>query len=375
MRTVTHPRCLAVAAGALLAALTAFGALRVCPKCGYENTQAARACVHCKAELPGPKARPAPAEPETEPEAPAPATPVPSDVVDEEIALGQKYLKTDADLARLFFKNAMALGALAPADGTDGRAGQLVRLLRQTEMRGKRVRRKCPVCGGTGKRVLKSVSTRGEVTYQNVHGQVCLHCGGAGHVMKAGTVDERKYRLGRAQGRYRELQMARNFAAVGQAWVPSGVAEQLSVRNRVSLKKATAMPCPECTGMGCVDCDECKGTGDVECPNRRCDSGMVKVEARGRLLGKSMERLEKCRTCRGRGAVNCPDCRGGGTVLCRECNGTGERPVCSRCGGDGLAPCTRCRGSGVYRKAPCPYCGQEGLVECPSCRGDGRKKR
>lgn len=188
------------------------------------------------------------------------------------------------------------------------------------------------------------------------------------------TIDELKYKMGRARKLYNMIQGGRKFVSIGRAWIPHQIEGKLSIKQTVLLKKALAAPCPYCAGLGRVQCHKCKGTGKIKCPNRKCVNGMVTVEKIGSLVKTSIKHTEKCRICGGRGWMECPECKGVGSVLCEKCNGTGERQFCSKCGGTGLIICSRCHGSGVYKEEVCPYCRGEGVIECSSCHGDGRKK-
>ena len=349
--------------------------LLICPQCGYEGGPGAALCSHCGAELPQPA--PAPILGQAVPD-PARHTEVFLDVevVEAEMALGREHLQgADHEVARYFFRNAAALDMLTDPGVVDGRSDTILNMARRCEEMARAVQRPCPECGGSGKRMMRSVALNGEVEFREVPGRRCGACGGKGQVVQAGTIDEMTFTRGRAVSRYTKLQQARKLVPVGGAWIPPEVEKGLSLRQSVLLKRATAAPCGDCVGFGRIDCAECGAAGMVACPQRDCKDGLIKVERVGQLVRGSITRRDKCKTCRGRSEIACPVCRGKGSVLCKACSGTGERPPCSRCSGQGFMPCSRCRATGAYKGVACNACGGEEEVVCRTCNGSGRKQR
>jgi len=328
---------------------------------------------------PEPGSAPAPETappPQTSPgEAPVKGAQVTEKIVAEELKLGKKYIQEgDLDLGRLFLKNASALDMLRPP-GTDTRlSNEIQYLLSRCQAVGARVKRRCTECDGTGKRRVGIRRLRGEMEY--LASMVnCDRCGGKGFFTDEGQASEGKFRVARALNTYTQLQQGRRYVPVGGAWIPADLESLLTIRQTVTLKRSTALPCEECMGVGRTDCEECKGTALVKCPNRDCENGWVEDEKAGQLSKLSVIRhRERCAICRGRGKAPCEDCTGRGSIVCEECGGTGQRALCSRCGGQGMAPCRRCRGSGTYRGAKCETCGSSGSSLCSSCNGEGRKK-
>jgi len=249
-------------------------------------------------------------------------------VVADEVRLGRETLEAgDTGVAYLLFRNAAALELLTDPDPHRRR----------------------------GDAILAWVKRAGEA-----------------RLAKAG-LDEAMYRVGQAASRYDRLQQSRRCVPVGEAWVPEDVADRMTPRQAASVKRATALPCPECQGLGRESCGECEGRRRIDCTNPDCEDGWVMVESGGRLgSGTRIQRRMKCEVCGGRGEGWCTECGGQGSVACRACAGSGERPLCRSCGGQGWGPCRQCGGNGTLRGDPCPYCAGSGAAECSACRGDGR---
>jgi len=368
---------LAALAVFLAACLAAGAALVICPKCGYENAEAGKPCVHCGAALPKP-----PPPPETagaagkRPGAVRPGLPpVEAGAVEEEIALGRQHLAEGSpELARLLFRNAAALALLSDPASLETGGDAILELLRACEPSGMSVPVPCPDCGGTGKRAMQRAGADGRASLLDGLGRTCEKCEGSGTVMAFGSIAERKYARGRAEREYAVLQRGRRMEPAGRAWAPAGTAARLTVEQSAMLRRATSAPCPECMGFGRTDCGACRGGGRVKCPERGCEDGMIEVKTRSSWSKTPLTRREKCRTCRGLGLVRCSRCDGKGSFVCEKCNGSGERGTCASCGGEGCGPCRRCGGTGRHRDAECAACGGRGVALCEACRGDGRQK-
>lgn len=357
----------------LLSAMITLAIPRVCQKCGYESDNAVSACTHCGAALPVPAAE--------DTNAPArPVNPAGGDrhsltgsMVEQDLAMARQYLATNrADVAKLFLRNALALDMVA-SDVSAGRTAAIAELLKQCEFRNGTVRSKCAACEGSGKRIMRSTLLSGKTVDISTGGMPCPQCGGSGVVFRAGTVADMKLALSRAMSRYRVLQQGRRYAEVGGAWVPEDTLGQLSLRDRVTLRRALADPCGTCMGIGQADCATCSGTGRIKCPNRGCVGGSITVSP-AEKWGRRLEHTEKCKVCGGTGVVPCEKCRATGAILCKTCNGTGERPVCQRCGGEGVIPCRRCGAAGQKAGSNCTVCGGAGETICTACQGDGKKR-
>jgi len=300
---------------------------------------------------------------------------VSQEIVAEELQIGKEYIRAgDLDLARLFLRNAGALDMLRAQSSGAELSKTITALVTRCEEIGSRVKRRCPECDGTGRQSLGIRRLRGDEDTLLSESK-CDRCQGRGFFMDAGHASERKFRAARAVNKYTRLQQGRKFVPIGGAWVPLAVEPKLTIRQTVQLRRATALPCEECMGVGRLDCDECKGAGFEKCSNRDCKNGMIEVEKGGQLSKTTAIKLrERCPDCRGKGKQACRECLGRGSVVCDECGGTGQRELCSRCGGQGMAPCRRCRGVGSYRGGQCTTCGGSGSALCSSCSGDGRKK-
>lgn len=205
--------------------------------------------------------------------------------------------------------------------------------------------------------------------------KTCDECAGKGKVRRRSSVEEFRSTYGRSLAKYRDMQTANRMVRIGEAWVTSKVSESLSLEQEVALRRAAASPCSDCMGTGYEDCRSCDGYGKTECSARSCKNGYIETSTGGSLQGvSSVNRLEKCSTCRGKARIICDRCHGSGGKTCSDCDGTGEREMCRRCSGEGLSDCRKCRGSGLYRDVTCSYCKGLGQSKCTSCNGDGRKR-
>lgn len=354
---------------ALVAGVCLAEALRICGKCGHETAGSDTVCAHCGAELPAIVTNDVATAAVQTAELPAKVEP---SVVLEEVNLGRAALeKGRVDMAKLYFRNALALDLLAGK--TQDLSEKIGTLIQQCKVGRGTVRIRCAACDGTGRRTARSTSMAGKETGSSTGGTPCTQCGGTGHQTRPGAVSDRKYTVGQALSDFRTAQQSRHYVSVGMAWLPQGVEQSLDVKTRAAVMRSVAAPCAQCLGLGLADCQTCSGMGRVKCSNRSCAGGMVTVKAESRL-GRDLERQERCKICSGAGVIPCEKCRGTGAVLCRSCNGTGERAQCSRCGGEGIAQCQRCAGAGRVGDAVCKSCGGKGDLLCVSCQGDGRKR-
>ena len=350
----------------------------ICPKCGYENPETAKICEHCGANLPVKEQVEVVQEKPSDSNLWIGSKPgyLNPQVVEDEITVGKELMaKGEVDVAYFFFKNALALNLLTDSESGKKLGEQIVELINKCSSTGATKKVPCDACGGSGKATGKFVSMKGEVTYMEIAGRQCPQCGGTGYLIKPISVADKMLAIGKAKNKFTTLQKGRRFVQMGEAWIPMGLEQFLTVYQKVALRRTVAAPCTKCTGIGKIECPECKGTGLVKCPNPKCKNGIVEVETGGGLSSKTkLTRKEKCPVCNGKGTINCPKCSGSGGIVCPVCNGTGERPVCTRCGGQGLIPCPKCKGTGSIKNIPCDACQGTGVVICNSCNGDGREK-
>jgi hypothetical protein len=365
---------------ALVWAFSAIAALFVCPQCGYENPDSAEVCVHCGAALP---AHPAAVETIKQTNT-GPAAIVdnrwhmPANIVEKEIKLAMDNVKAgDVVVARLLFKNAMALDRITDPAVETNRAQRILEAIQKCDIEACNVMGKCPLCGGTGNKTVVILSMEGLPMAENLSTKSCAMCGGSGTVRKYADQDELKPVLGLGAGRYRMLQQTRKYVTVGNAWLPMSIEDKLSIHQIALLKSASAPPCDGCLGFCFVACPTCQGVAKAKCSN--CVNGMMKVKtADGKYVtkkknGAEQNVLKKCTTCGGSTMIACDKCSSTGEVMCNRCNGTGERPECKACDGKGLQPCKKCLGTGKLKEAVCPFCHGEGEILCPSCNGEGKK--
>jgi hypothetical protein len=364
-------------------ALYVFAALNICKKCGYENEERVPKCTHCSADLPVPPEVKEVERQDNDLEEDIDYLSV--DIVSAEVHEGRKYqAKKSHELARLFFRNALAVEGLTdPIDGSK-RSEKLLKLIRESERASRTITKTCRRCNGGGRASIKLGVLDGanrpmaersfgkNSPIKTTSSQKCKKCNGLGNVRASGSISDLKYQAGKATSVFRELQQSRKYEPIGNAWVPKHVADKLDIRARATLMRAVASPCPTCSGLGRLDCRTCKGVGRLDCGNRGCVKGRVEVDdsdKRTRRLSGAM--TKQCGECRGRGSQECRACAEEGTILCSKCDGSGESELCDKCSGRGYLECSKCRG----RTGPgvvCKYCVGEKVVLCKSCKGAGR---
>jgi hypothetical protein len=370
-----------------LCGLSSF-ALLICPKCAYECKQGSEICGHCGGALPTVK-KEREKEEVVEGEADGPRMKgdhLDSAIVNREVAEGRKHLKRNSlALAGLFFRNAQALEMLTDPSNGSRRSERILTMVKSCERGAKSRKVACPACRGSGRikvefESLSSSSSEGKASLggfsklESNATKECSACKGVSTVVRAGTVTDRRFSLGKARGRYGELQRARRMMPLGEGWVPQELEGTLSNKQLALFKRNLAKPCEECQGFGKSDCETCKGRGRLDCSEKGCLRGMVRVQRKGGLTKKSLSSTVKCTECRGRGDLPCEECKGRRAIACDECDGSGERSVCRKCAGQGYVACRKCKGGGEYKAAPCGNCSAEGYEVCGSCDGAGRKK-
>jgi hypothetical protein len=152
----------------LLCLRLAWAEIVVCPACGHENAPDAELCTHCRARLPLSELRKRILAETVKPGA------ITGETVESEIGLARKHLDTgDGELARLFLRNALALDLLADPGRRSDRGDRIRDLLKECDNRREVVQRKCPLCNGSGKRVMKMIPMGGKGAAIEMEGGVC----------------------------------------------------------------------------------------------------------------------------------------------------------------------------------------------------------
>lgn len=368
----------------LLCSFFAYAALNICPKCGYENENEVSVCTHCKNAIPGRVKAAGPSGEKSDGDVSSEDF-VGAELVVDEVRKGREYFeKKQYEVARLFFRNAMALDALSTPSEDKNRSDKILSYINKSEQAGRVVERKCRRCDGTGKQPVKfqqlgnTSETKGmgkPIKVSSPSGRECERCSGTGVYKSMGTIDEMKFKIGQASSTYNDLQKARKYQPIGNAWVPADLAESITIKQRVLLMRTVVSPCEYCAGFGKIDCRKCKGEGRIECTASGCVKGKVPLEDDDKRIKRMQgDGSKNCPECNGHGTVVCETCKGEGTVLCTRCDGSGERPLCTKCSGQGFAACRKCKGAGTYKGEPCANCGGDGSEMCSSCRGEGRKQ-
>jgi hypothetical protein len=363
-------------------------ALRVCPKCGWEQAEDAEVCSHCREPLAGGT----PSSPaEAVPEATNAATDVDgalADAGENILRRAQKYLEEEKSplrawiLIRAGLPMAKASGRMP--DPVLNKAERMELAAAKAMMTGSQT---CPVCKGSGAGMQQFFTMAGERKFQPVPGLKCRACGGRGGLRMEDSIEDLQRRLTGPL-----LEMAQAFKGMGMVqvsgiWVPAGVTNSLTVKQKAALLKASASGCQECYRMGGSGCRACKGSGLIKCSASSCEYGMIlcpdcqgrKESSRAGKYGSSSQTcrtcnqkgLIKCKECQGLGVTTCEECQGTGREACAACGGTGLRPECAKCDGSGLVKCSRCKGSGEYRNGICPECLGQKQRLCTSCGGTG----
>ena len=365
-----------VIAGLLLVVSALYAAVLVCRECGYESPEGSEFCSHCKVKLPVSKPQNQPVDGQSDNMLPSGKIRyIDPSLVENEITIAQKCLDNgDLEIANLFARNAAALEMLTNPRAKGGRAELIVEIRKKSEAGGMTVDRKCPACKGTGKHIMEIPALDGKITNIEVAGMACPKCKGTGKIMKPSTMDERKYRIGRAMNKFTSLQQSRKFVPFGAAWLPSEIDGKLSAKQAALIKRSVAAPCPDCMGLGRIDCTRCKGQGEIKCAFSGCVNGKIEIKEEGTLIKGKAKKLITCRNCSGSGFVACLDCRSKGSYVCKKCSGSGERALCTRCDGQGYVSCKRCQSSGIVKELACSECRGDGFLECTECNGDGRKR-
>ena len=363
-------RCLM---GWLAMLLCAVAEPTVCRKCGWERDSASPRCANPSCEEQAVVSASAERlHPETT-FSRTPALPSPASMdgyVRAELALSRKSLQAGHyESAWLYARNAAALNTLSTARGNP-HAATIMKAL-ELSLQSAPVCVSCGVCDGRGQikttRLLLSGPSAPRLSK-------CVTCGGQGKVRRALTADEQRGARGEAMKHFAEQQAVRRYQRMGEAWLPTALAEKLAFEQNVSVRRAIAPLCATCMGFGHEDCRKCNGHACIECRGRGCENGWVTTEHEREMVKGSRVLRAKCRACGGQGKASCEACSGRGKVACRRCNGSGTPARCRRCDGEGLNPCTRCV-DGKRRGDTCTSCAGQGKSLCSGCNGAGYSKR
>ncbi len=372
-----------VVVGILLAASLAL-AVNICGSCGYEAAENDVFCSHCGARL-AQEVKPS-ETPNAQSNQESPGVDEAPGVLNVELVKADMrtaqsfYEEKQFELAHLFARNALALNPVVGVDAGAERSKAIISFIDRCKHYMGVVQHGCPVCGGTGKGVLTTHALDGKSHEFRGVGQNCNRCGGRGKIQGKETTDERRFRQGKANERYRTLRQSAGQVPVGLVWLPSNIASGLTVKQKVAFKRAIPPSCERCAGLGRVDCSVCKGGGNIPCRGKGCDNGWVEVEHSSKLKGSklgdsSLSGIKsKCSSCQGTGKVPCKRCNGEGSFVCKGCNGSGLANRCSRCSALGCIECRRCKGAGVLDAKTCDRCHGEKIEECSYCSGAGRKQ-
>jgi hypothetical protein len=366
-----------------LSIVTVIAGLNICSKCGYENSDAAVQCKHCKTVFPG-KDKPAGQPEDNLHQAQQETHKIALQMVKREIDEARKQLQNENyELARFFFLNALSLEGLTEPTDHVNRSQKLLEQIKSTEAAARKVQKPCPRCDGTGLQTVKfegldssgsgqKLGSGNSLRPQRSSGVRCKKCGGKGTVLAIGTIEDLKFARGKAESEYRTLQQARRYEPLGGAWIPPQLIDKLTAREKATIMRVIGMPCEECAGYGRVDCKDCDGTGRIIC--EKCDNGRIPFEESSKGIKRVGEnRTKACPECKGVGSLPCSRCNEEGSIACKDCGGSGEADICNSCTGRGYITCKKCKGTKEYRGEPCATCKAEGFILCTSCKGTGRR--
>lgn len=372
----------------LLAAGSLLAALFQCPKCGYEQKEGQVTCEHCGGPLPATTAVPVRA-PEAKPT-------VTAAIMDAEISrVRQAQINERPAIVIVRARNSLALLKLAP-DSVRAQAAELLSAIGDAEKKIRNGEQACFACRGSGQRITIFSSFRGQTSTQKgattVAGAGCPVCDGSGKLPTHASENTIVSEMAKAKQVFEREQVARGWEDAGGIWVPKGVAEKLTIRERAALKSTTGDVCTACYGFGFFGCVTCNGESKIKCTNTKCVQGKepcpackgtrkVTATSNGHSSDRSCTAcgqlgVTTCTICGGRGYLDCTKCQARGEVRCTTCKGTGENATCIKCDGSGLAPCRSCKGTGELRGGtPCPDCHGEKSAFCTSCNGTGHKQK
>jgi hypothetical protein len=349
-------------------------AVNVCNKCGYEIVSGVENCGHCGAKAVQEAAKPANLDAGSNVLMDAQGF-LADSVVESEVSEARKNAKTKGGaVAVLFLRNAIALDMITSGAGHEGRGMRILGMIRDYQAEVSMATRECSACGGSGRATVIMSGLDGKTKEMAGTAKRCEACDGKQMVAVPLSAADLRLVLAQATSQYTDMQKARRYVPVGNAWVPLDLEGRLTVKQMALIKRAAAAPCGGCLGPGRQLCKQCFGYGRLRCTNSRCNKGLVREQEMGTLVKGTMTKTVRCPTCRGAGKLTCATCQGKGQVLCADCGGTGDRPVCARCDGSGMLACARCKGEGTVSGKICAVCAGRKAVLCDVCKGDGRKK-
>jgi hypothetical protein len=316
---------------------------------------------------------------------------VTGETIRQEIASVTKSEDALPAITILRARNTLALLKLAP-DASDRNTASLLTAITAAEKVMRDTEVGCFACRGTGQRIYTMTDLHGDVRQQSAAaGTVgCPVCGGSGKIPARATQTALIAQMSTANQTFERQQQARGWEGVAGVWVPKGVAEHLTLRQKAALKTTASSPCKTCYGLGFFGCTTCSGEGKLKCTNAKCVQGREpcpmckgKRKITETTKGHSIEHncpncsgtgISICATCQGRGFLPCVKCESTGQIRCTACKGTGENGLCQKCDGSGLIPCRVCKGEGRVKGAPCTDCKGEKVVPCTTCDGTGHKR-
>ena len=366
---------------------TLIAKLLQCPKCGYEYQEGQATCQHCGTALPAKQA----AAPVAAPAAP----PITADIMSHEFADVEKA--RDAKQSGLLIfraRNTLALLKLAPEASNAG-SGDLLTAIKEAETALRDAKIPCFACRGTGQRIYSLTDMHGDVRRQeSAPGTVtCPVCDGAGKLPARTSQTVIVAAMSNAKQEFERQQQARGWENFAGIWLPKGLSDHLTIRQKAAVKGTLAGTCSTCYGFGFFGCVDCKGAGKLKCTNVKCIQGKEPCPVckgkkkitdttggRGNSVAHTCNAcsgtgISLCAICGGRAYLVCAKCESTGQIRCTTCKGTGENALCTKCDGSGLVPCAACKGTGEIRGAPCPTCHGEKEAVCTICNGTGHKVR
>lgn len=237
-------------------------------------------------------------------------------------------------------RNSLALRALSSETDVEGGENDAVPTLPDMT---KRV--KCISCKGHGVLNLKEEDfgqLKGRIRSAKKIKCKCPVCNGSGRRTIYLDQDELKVAIARDYAKYREGHSLRGEVASGAYFFPKeSTADKKTMRK---ITDQTGKVCSKCDWSGIETCKKCKGAGLLKCPNKNCYYGWSVTEedeeakngpgesqgAYKSSRGKKPDYLRKisveiCEDCKGAGKIVCEECAGKGAVACKSCRGIGYK--------------------------------------------------
>lgn len=204
---------------------------------------------------------------------------------------------------------------------------------------------KCMSCKGNGVLVLKEEDfgqLTGRIRSARKIKQKCPICGGKGKRMLFIAQEELKAAIAKDYAKYCEKHSKRGEIAFGAYFLPKDCnADKKTIRRVIDQ---TGKVCRKCEWSGIDTCRKCKGEGLLRCSDKNCHYGWSVKEESGDAerdssdsvvahksgSGKKPDYLRKisveiCEECHGSCFVICENCSGRGAVACKSCRGVGYK--------------------------------------------------